>query len=114
MEPTLTLESDHMGSLCDDDEEAPDLPVDSRHTTPAHSSRENSRESTPISKRRKNMSDNCSQLITKTTSPSKKVTSTTSLKARELDMENLRSYQALIPSLDESLENDKSHGNNDV
>ena len=92
-----TLESDHMSSVCDDGEEAPELPVDSRHSTPAHSSRESSRESTPMSKKRKNHNEMAK-------SSPRKMTSTTSLKMRELEMETLRNYQAMIPSLDESLE----------
>ncbi|XP_040564630.1 uncharacterized protein [Lepeophtheirus salmonis] len=46
IEPTLTL-----GSYGDADE-APELPRDSRHTTPAHSGGESSHESTPQSKRK--------------------------------------------------------------
>ena len=100
MDPTITLESDNLGSVCDDEEEAPELPVDSRHSTPAHSSRETSRESTPRSRRRKN------QKLTGLNSSPKKITSTTSLKIREIEMENLRNYQATIPSLDESIDLD--------
>eukprot|EP00096_Caligus_rogercresseyi_P006290 TRINITY_DN2262_c0_g1_i2.p1 TRINITY_DN2262_c0_g1~~TRINITY_DN2262_c0_g1_i2.p1 ORF type:complete len:1565 (-),score=560.74 TRINITY_DN2262_c0_g1_i2:406-5100(-) len=46
IEPTLTL-----GSYGDADE-APELPRDSRHTTPAHSGGESSHESTPMAKRK--------------------------------------------------------------
>ena len=96
MDPTLTFESDHIGSVCDEGEEPPELPVDSRHSTPAHSSRETSRDSTPLSKRRQKQG--------KTKTPPRKITSTTSLMNRELEMENLRNYQAIIPSLDESFD----------
>ena len=96
MDPTLTFESDHIGSVCDEGEDAPELPVDSRHSTPAHSSRETSRDSTPLSKRR--------QKEIKSKPSPRKITSTTSLKNRELEMENLRNYQATIPSLDESFD----------
>ena len=96
MDPTITFESDHIGSVCDEGEELPELPVDSRHSTPAHSSRETSRDSTPLSKRRQNEG--------KTKPSPRKITSTTSLMNRELEMENLRNYQATIPSLDESFD----------
>jgi hypothetical protein len=101
MDPTITLESDNIGSVCDEGEDPPELPIDSRHSTPAHSSRETSRESTPMSKRRRN------QNVTVKSSP-RKISSTTSLKMRELEMDKLRNYQATIPTLDESLDTDKT------
>ena len=100
MDPTITLESDNIGSVCDEGEDPPELPIDSRHSTPAHSSRETSRESTPMSKRRKHQNG-------KVKSSPRKITSTTSLMMRELEMENLRNYQATIPTLDESIDTEK-------
>ena len=82
-ESTLTLGSEH------DADEAPELPRDSRHSTPA-----SSRESTPRSRRKKMDDSPLKRMLAKS--------STSSLKAREWDMERLKTYQARVPSLDES------------
>ena len=70
----------------------------SRHSTPA-----SSRESTPRSKRKQSWSLKKSLLD-----------SGSSLKAREAEMERLRSYQARVPSLDPDCTTEPSLSENDV
>jgi len=85
VEPTLTLGSDYVDDL-------PDLPRDSRQTTPAQS-RENSRESTPLTRRKIG-----SQI------------STASIFEREQEMERLLSFKAEVPSLDNTISSDQTSG----
>jgi len=81
VEPTLTLGSDYVDDL-------PDLPRDSRQTTPAQS-----RETTPQTRRK---------VVGQA--------STVSLLDREREMERLRNFQPEIPSLDDSISSDHTSG----
>ena len=81
VEPTLTLGSDYVDDL-------PDLPRDSRQTTPAHS-----RESTPQTRRK---------VVGQA--------STASLLDREREMDRLRNFKPEIPGLDDSVSSDHTSG----
>ena len=105
IEPTITLESDNNNVEEDD---APELPRDSRHSTPA-SSKSSSREHTPKSKRK-----GATGVATTTTTTTTHLQQNLDNIATPLNVDYYKQFHVPVPDIDESSPSSEINGQGDT